>query len=136
MYSFFENSATCTAQSHVKIAEQAEESMNEPHITSTSRVFTSEVIRIVSGIPPGAVLTYGEVAELAGSPRASRQVVRVLNTQSTIHRLPWHRVVGKGSAIRLPEESGGALQRSLLESEGWQVENMRLLSNAKSGENR
>lgn len=101
---------------------------------AASQGFTAEVIRIVSGIPYGTVLTYGEVAELAGSPRASRQVVRVLTTQSKNHQLPWHRVVGKGSEIRLPVTSGGALQQSLLEAEGWEIQEMKRLYNVRSGE--
>jgi len=89
--------------------------------------FTARVVRAIADIPAGAVLSYGEVACLAGSPRAARQVVRTLNTQSKAHNLPWHRVVGKGLEIRLPEDSGGALQRSLLEAEGWKIEGTRLV---------
>lgn len=95
--------------------------------------FTSRVVRVVSEIPEGSVLSYGEVAELAGNPRAARQVVRTLNTQSRSHGLPWHRVLGKGSVIRLPEESGGALQRSLLEKEGWSIEGNTLIENRRRG---
>lgn len=94
--------------------------------------FTETVVRIIEGIPFGSVLTYGEVAEMAGSPRAARQVVRILNTHSRSRNLPWHRVLGKGHIIRLPEEGGGALQRSLLEGEGWKVEGTRLAG--KKGE--
>lgn len=94
--------------------------------------FTETVVRIIAEIPPGSVLTYGEIAEMAESPRAARQVVRILNTHSRSRNLCWHRVLGKGHVIRLPEEQGGALQRSLLEAEGWKVEGIRLAG--KKGE--
>jgi len=93
--------------------------------------FTARVVRVVAAIPEGEALTYGEVASLAGNPRAARQVVRALNTQSRAHGLPWHRVVGRGLEIRLPEEAGGALQRSLLEAEGWTVKGTKLAGNEK-----
>jgi methylated-DNA-protein-cysteine methyltransferase related protein len=69
----------------------------------------------VSRIPRGKVSTYGEVAAAAGYPRYSRQVVQVLRKAGG--RLPWHRVVGSGGAIRLPG-SAGAEQRLRLQMEG------------------
>jgi methylated-DNA-protein-cysteine methyltransferase related protein len=36
--------------------------------------FSQRVFHIVAAIPYGKVTTYGEVARLAGSPRAARQV--------------------------------------------------------------
>lgn len=94
-----------------------------------SENFTARTVRVIAGIPKGSALTYGEVAALAGNPQAARQVVRVLNTQSRNRCLPWHRVVGKGLVIRLPAESGGAEQRSLLEAEGWIFEGFTLVEN-------
>jgi methylated-DNA-protein-cysteine methyltransferase-like protein len=65
-------------------------------------------------IPRGKVATYGQVAEVAGFPRAARQVVWALRS---FRGLPWHRVVGAGGAIRLPGTQ--ALdQRLKLEMEG------------------
>jgi len=93
--------------------------------------FTARAARVIAAIPEGSALTYGEVAELAGNPRAARQVVRVLNAQSKKRGLPWHRVLGKGLIIRLPEDSGGAEQRALLEAEGWTVDGCRLRENDK-----
>lgn len=59
---------------------------------------------IVRRIPRGKVATYGAVAEAAGFPGASRQVVWALRQAKT--PLPWHRVVGAGGKIRLPGEAG------------------------------
>lgn len=79
--------------------------------------FTAEVVRILKEIPPGRVVTYGQVARLAGSPRAARQVVRILHTMSEKHLLPWHRVVNAKGEIAVPDDESRDLQRMLLESE-------------------
>lgn len=66
-------------------------------------------------------MTYGQIATLAGSPRAARQVVRILHTMSRKYELPWHRVVNKQGAIVLKDEEMAWLQRERLESEGVEV---------------
>ncbi|ANY65879.1 DNA methyltransferase [Paenibacillus sp. BIHB 4019] len=83
--------------------------------------FTKRVIEIIKRIPAGAVMSYGQIAELAGSRRGARQVVRILHTQSSIHRLPWHRVVNAQGEIAIPSEEGNMEQRSRLEEEGIEV---------------
>jgi len=80
--------------------------------------FTISVIGILRSIPEGKVMTYGQVAKAAGSPRAARQVVRVLHTLSGKHDLPWHRVVNKSGEIALQDELSRSVQQSLLEAEG------------------
>lgn len=79
--------------------------------------FTAEVVRILKEIPPGRVVTYGQVARLAGSTRAARQVVRILHTMSEKHQLPWHRVVNAKGEIAVPDDESREVQRMLLESE-------------------
>ncbi|WP_394190792.1 MGMT family protein [Paenisporosarcina quisquiliarum] len=79
--------------------------------------FTAEVVRILKEIPPGRVVTYGQVARLAGSPRAARQVVRILHTMSEKHQLQWHRVVNAKGEIAVPDDESREVQRMLLESE-------------------
>ena len=39
--------------------------------------FAQRVYQIVAAIPEGCVTTYGEVARLAGSPRAARPQARI-----------------------------------------------------------
>ncbi|EPD51039.1 hypothetical protein HMPREF1210_02230 [Paenisporosarcina sp. HGH0030] len=79
--------------------------------------FTAEVVRILKEIPEGYVVTYGQVARMAGSPRAARQVVRILHTMSEKHGLPWHRVVNARGEIAVPNEESKELQRMLLQGE-------------------
>lgn len=82
--------------------------------------FTRHVIRIVQGIPAGHVMTYGQVAAAAGSPRGARQVVRVLHSMSAKYELPWHRIINAQGSISAPANTDGkgAHQRALLEAEG------------------
>ena len=69
---------------------------------------------MIARIPPGRVMTYGQVAEAAGFPRAARLTVRALRAGEG---LPWHRVVAAGGRIAL-SGADGAEQRLRLEIEG------------------
>ncbi|RAP74614.1 MGMT family protein [Paenibacillus montanisoli] len=80
--------------------------------------FTQRVISVIAGIPPGTVMTYGQIAAQAGSPRGARQVVRILHSMSGKHGLPWHRVINGKGEIAIGQDEGRFLQRALLEEEG------------------
>ncbi|MCQ4088477.1 MGMT family protein [Saccharibacillus sp. JS10] len=80
--------------------------------------FTREVIKTILNIPEGKVMSYGQVAAMAGSPRGARQVVRILHSMSRKYNLPWHRVVNIRGEIALNKDEGGDEQRILLEAEG------------------
>ena len=53
----------------------------------------ADVYNIVGQIPFGRVLTYGDIARLAGYPNLSRMVGHILSTVPPSLRLPCHRVV-------------------------------------------
>ena len=55
--------------------------------------FGREVKEIVSRIPEGKVLSYGDVAWLAGSPNHARQVGKCLSMIGKDSEIPCHRVV-------------------------------------------
>ncbi|MCM3715840.1 MGMT family protein [Halalkalibacter oceani] len=80
--------------------------------------FTERAIQIMKQIPEGKVMTYGQVAALAGSPRGARQVVRILHSMSKKHRLPWHRVINAKGEIGLKDDEAFQVQKLSLESEG------------------
>ncbi len=86
--------------------------------TSKLSPFHQCVIDIIRRIPRGKVASYGQIAGLAGDPRAARQVVRILHTQSEKRGLPWYRVINKQGRISLPRHGGYELQKSLLKKEG------------------
>jgi O-6-methylguanine DNA methyltransferase len=78
--------------------------------------FTMRVLTIVRRIPVGRVATYGDVAALAGRPRAARAVGNIMRT-CTRRDVPCHRVIAAGG--RLGGYGGSeALKRSLLTAEG------------------
>lgn len=75
--------------------------------------------QVVEGIPRGHVLTYGEVARLAGMGRMARRVSQAMRRAPRDRRLPWHRVVNAQGKISFPEDSRGYLQqKERLENEG------------------
>jgi methylated-DNA-protein-cysteine methyltransferase-like protein len=80
--------------------------------------FTLEVIKIIQGIPKGYVMTYGQIAAQAGSPRGARQVVRILHSLSKTYDLPWHRVINSKGEIALTDEESRFMQKLILENEG------------------
>ncbi|MDA3810596.1 MAG: methylated-DNA--[protein]-cysteine S-methyltransferase [Spirochaetaceae bacterium] len=80
--------------------------------------FNENVIKVIKSIPYGKVISYGQVAALAGNNRAARQVSWILKNNSDKENLPWHRVVSSKRTISLPIHSGGIIQKGLLENEG------------------
>lgn len=81
-------------------------------------LFTEKVIQIIKAIPPGKVMTYGQVAHVAGSPRGARQVVRILHSMSAKYNLPWHRVINAKGEIVIADEESAYAQKAMLEAEG------------------
>ncbi|WP_430458898.1 MULTISPECIES: MGMT family protein [Pseudomonas] len=78
-------------------------------------------------VPAGKVVTYGQLAEMAGLGRAARWVGRTLSQLPNDTKLPWHRVLGAGGRISLPVGSAsGDEQRARLRMEGISVLNNRV----------
>lgn len=75
---------------------------------------------VVRRIPPGRVLTYGDVAALAGMPGQARLVGYALHALPPHTTVPWHRVINHRGGISTGRAyPGGELrQRMLLEAEG------------------
>lgn len=88
------------------------------HVAEPFESLSERIASVVARIPRGYVAFYGQVAALAGNPRAARQVVRTLKMWSDSRNLPWHRVVNREGRITLPPEGGRDLQRALLDEEG------------------
>jgi len=76
--------------------------------------FYEDVYSVVDAIPPGKVLTYGEIALLIGWPQHSRMVGRAMSLVPPSLKLPCHRVVHCGGRL----VTGWTDQRALLEKEG------------------
>lgn len=80
---------------------------------------TRAVHEVVATIPAGRVMTYGQVAELAGLPGGGREVGRIMSRVRPEQKLPCHRVVNKTGALSPDYAFGGQdRQRAMLEAEG------------------
>ncbi len=81
------------------------------------------IYRVVATVPPGRVVTYGQVALAAGLPRRARLVGRALASLDDDSDLPWHRVVnaqGRISSRDAPPVEH--IQRLMLEDEGVEID--------------
>jgi len=57
---------------------------------------------VLSQIPKGKVITYGNLAKLAGMPNGARMVGRLMCELPEGSQLPWHRVINAQGKISLP----------------------------------
>ena len=83
--------------------------------------FGEKVVQIINKIPYGRVATYGQVAALAGSPRAAQSVGMILRNDKS--GMPWQRVINSQGRVSIvnfayPQE----VQAELLRQEGIIVE--------------
>ena len=79
----------------------------------------ARIYAVVRRIPKGRVATYGQVAELAGLPRAARQVGYAMAALRPSTRVPWQRVVNARGEVSVRAEPGAEqVQRRRLEREG------------------
>jgi methylated-DNA-protein-cysteine methyltransferase-like protein len=88
------------------------------------------VYTLVKKIPRGKVLTYGQLARALHLPGGARTAGRAMAASPSGQGVPWHRVVGAGGKLLL-REPHASLQRKLLESEGLQLAEKRILSFGK-----
>ncbi|MCF4998046.1 DNA base-flipping protein YbaZ [Pseudomonas syringae] len=103
------------------MTDPTDDSENQAQIRRTALYLT------LAQVPEGKVVSYGQLAELAGLGRAARYVGRTLSQLPGDTKLPWHRVIGAGGRISLPVGSpSGDEQRARLRMEGITVQNNRV----------
>lgn len=61
--------------------------------------FREKVYAVAARIPRGKVATYGQLARVAGKPRAARAVGAFMRTNPNMRSVPCHRVVGSNGAL-------------------------------------
>ncbi len=82
---------------------------------------------LLSNIPEGRLVTYGQLAKMMGYPGAARWVGRMLGQLPLGTQLPWHRVVAAGGRLSLPANTpSGEEQRQRLRREGIFVQEDRV----------
>jgi methylated-DNA-protein-cysteine methyltransferase-like protein len=84
--------------------------------------YYQKIVETIQKIPRGRVATYGQIARLAGKPRAARTVAYVLHSSSRKAKLPWQRVINAQGRISLPRGGGYERQKMLLRAEGVQFD--------------
>ena len=97
--------------------------------------FAARVLSVVRRIPAGRVTTYGDVARLAGAPRAARAVGTVMR-KCRDPKVPCHRVIAAGGGLGgygPPSPAGQRrastflhVKRELLRAEGLDVGQARV----------
>ena len=88
-----------------------------PPVSPDSAPFRVRVLALVERIPAGRVMTYGQLATLAGAPGAARQVGYIMNGVAE-SELPWQRVINAQGAVSTDRLGFGDVQRGLLNAEG------------------
>jgi methylated-DNA-protein-cysteine methyltransferase-like protein len=83
------------------------------------------VYRLVKQIPRGRVTTYGTLARALHLRGGARAIGYALAACPSGRGIPWHRVVGAGGWLRVPD-SYVSLQCKLLASEGTRVVGRRV----------
>jgi methylated-DNA-[protein]-cysteine S-methyltransferase len=80
--------------------------------------FHQQVYAVARAIPPGEVLTYGEVAKLLGAPGSARAVGQALGHNHFAPVVPCHRVLAAGGRSGgFSAEGGTATKLKMLEIE-------------------
>lgn len=91
----------------------------------SEKSFKERIYDLVAQIPPGRVMTYGQIAALCGSARSARIVGQVAHWGPM--DLPWQRVVNKRGGLAGGYTTGGReAHRRDLEAEGVRVDDYRV----------
>jgi methylated-DNA-protein-cysteine methyltransferase-like protein len=78
-------------------------------------------------VPSGCVVSYGQLATMAGLGRAARWVGRTLSQLPSGSTLAWHRVIAANGRLSLPQGTpSGDEQRQRLRDEGVYLTNDRV----------
>lgn len=81
--------------------------------------FREDVYTLIRKIPKGKVATYGQVADLVGSPGAARAVGMCMKTNPDAPRTPCHRIVASdGKLTGYSAGEGVKTKKQMLIDEG------------------
>ncbi|MCP5045678.1 MAG: MGMT family protein [bacterium] len=90
--------------------------------------FGKKVYHYLRNVPPGRVVTYGELAEAVGSPGGSRAIGTLMKKNPIPPLVPCHRVIGSSDNLGGFSAAGGTqLKLSMLEREGVRLNRQRKL---------
>lgn len=90
------------------------------------REFRHKVYRIISQVPYGRVITYGDVAAIVGHAYAARIVGGIAHYGDT--NLPWHRLVNRFGGLASGFPGGREVQAELLLQEGIKCQDYKIIN--------
>jgi len=84
--------------------------------------FQQSIVKAVSSVPAGHVVSYGQIAAYIGAPRAARQVGWAMGSIGGAPDFPWWRVVNRNGVITINNtQISPQMQRELIEAEDVEV---------------
>ncbi|MCA9373974.1 MAG: MGMT family protein [Candidatus Gracilibacteria bacterium] len=88
--------------------------------TQSPKSFTERVHEIVAQIPKGEVLTYKQVAIMAGKPQAARAVGMIMSKNRS-PKIPCHRVIRTDGKMGGYAMGGIERKKQILKEEGYEA---------------
>ena len=86
--------------------------------------FKEKVYSLTIAIPKGKVVTYGQLAKMAGKPKAARAVGTFMRTNPHVPATPCHRVVAADGSLTGYSGTGGIkTKKAMLKREGVKFKN-------------
>ena len=81
-----------------------------------------KIWQVVMAVPEGRVVSYGQVAEMAGLGRQARYIGKALGKLPEGHAVPWYRVIRSNGQVAFPIGSEKFQEQvSRLQAEGVDV---------------
>jgi len=91
------------------------------------KITKEKVYKLTRAIPRGKVATYGQIAYLAGNPKAARAVGMYMRINPDAPHTPCHRVVARdGRLTGYSLGKGLVTKRKLLEEEGVSIKGSKV----------
>jgi methylated-DNA-[protein]-cysteine S-methyltransferase len=101
-----------------------------PVVLGTLTPFRHNVLNVIRNLSYGEICSYGQVAELCGSPHAARAVGGALASNQIPVIIPCHRVVASdGRLTGFSAPGGEGTKRALLRMEGVEFQGLLVVKN-------
>lgn len=88
--------------------------------------FSKTIYHILTTIPKGKVVTYGQLAKMANNPKATRAVGNILHNNPDPYNVPCFKVVNSKGKLAKHFGLGIEKQKQFLENDGIVVNNYQV----------
>lgn len=100
-----------------RFLDRGEGDLSAIKVRMSGTPFQNEVWTEIRKIPPGSVMTYGEVAKRVGRPGAARAVGSAMKSNNLVILVPCHRIVSSGGLGGYSAHGGTGTKKKILEIE-------------------